>query len=176
MKVNSAQSGFWKATIVVLVLLIILVLVIGAFVVTMDSVIPGDFNYPVKIAVEQIRLGSNELNFKGRAVIYTDLANNRSAEIELLIKNNKYKYLTETIDQMIFMQDRAIASIGSAMGKAENVSVEIQQLSESINRQINLLDTILVQVPASEYELINQQIVLVLDNQEKLEVLMDNNH
>ncbi len=168
MKKTSAQGGFWKTTLIFLTFSTLLILMIVALF-TLDYAVPGDISYPIKTIIEEIRLGANELNFRGRAQIFTELSNQRKEEVKLLMDKKRYTQVTETVDQMILVQSKAISSIKSAIGKAENVSVDIDNLYKSIDEQAIFLNTLLLEAPASDYEQISQQIVRVLDNLEQIE-------
>lgn len=135
------------------------VLVVAATVVYFNAPnsLPGDLIYPVKTIRENIRLGANELSFKGRADAYIDQTNERFREVVVLIEEKRSDdKITETLERLQIAQKKALENIEKARSKGTNMTIYIGELEESLKRQQPVLQDLRYQVPSSLYDVVNK--------------------
>lgn len=131
-----------------------LCLITGGFLVIFshDS-LPGDWVYPIKEITENLKLAVNELSFEGRADVYLDMSEERSSELNQLVKGrNKEKEIIETLDRLKEQQDRALNNLERARSKGVNVTNLLNKLEANLQKQQTIFPELSYQVVGSASE------------------------
>lgn len=114
-------------------------LLLGSVFVVVNSFysLPGDFTYPVKEIMENLRLSANELSFKGRASVYLDLSAERLNELQKMVAiRDKQSQIIPTLAKLQDQQKKAIINIEREVSnKGNDVIAQIARLEANVKRQ-----------------------------------------
>lgn len=131
----------------------------GIFIVVkLPSSLPGDLIYPLKGIYENLKLATNELNDENRAQVFIDRSNNRLDEFEALVDKREYKRITETLDQMVLMQKKALDNIERVQSRTTNVVGKVSYFESSLQKQLSILKKQYYEVPPEIYNIIDKAI------------------
>ena len=109
--------------------------------------LPGDFTYPVKQVMENLRLTANEVSFQGRASVYLDLAAERLNELQRMVTiRDKQSQIIPTLAKLQDQQQKVIANIERGHSKGDNVTAQITKLVADLKAQQIIFAELIYQV------------------------------
>ena len=121
--------------------------------------LPGDFVYPVKDVVENLKLAQYELEYVERTNIYLNMTQARLTEIERLIeKRNKDKEIIATIQRLLDVQAKAITNLGRAKTQGGNIYPLFDKLESILQEEQNVLPELIFDLSQPATEAINKVI------------------
>lgn len=144
-----SQKGGVFLTLIILIA--ILGGIYGAYKLSIDS-IPGQFLYPVKKELENIRLSTTELSKVKRASVYIDFANERLNELEELEKNGvTTDEIIKILKQVLKNEETALKELKRETARVEDTAQVIQKLKDLRKRQDIIFNRLLDKTKEPEF-------------------------
>ncbi|MBI2039488.1 hypothetical protein HYT18_00250 [Candidatus Microgenomates bacterium] len=160
---------------IVLGILAMMIIFGGLTVVNSDKSIPGDYSYFIKEISENLKLGTNELNFEGRARLYVEMTEERMKELqELVKKGNRDKEIIETLEKLQDQQTKALANLERARARATDVAELLNSIEENVQNQQNLFPQLAYQVVGPAQEAFQKALIFSNETLSKVENLKAN--
>lgn len=166
----SGQKGFLGLVIFFIVLAVLVVSGI-VIAVNLPNSLPGELIYPLKGIYENIRLATNELSHENRAEVFIELSNNRLDEFKKLVDKKEYEKISETLDNMVMMQKRALDSMERAQGHSTNIASVLLKLESSLQKQQSSLKELYYQLPPQIYDTIDKAIGAIQENLDRADII-----
>lgn len=130
-----------------LLVLFFLVFGSGRAVLAAQYAIPGDTLYGVKIAQERVQILIS-ITDAGDARLYTRFAQRRLLEIQELILENRYEYISDTVEAYQVQVNRAIRSLERVAEQNPSVALEIAtEMQQALEGQTAVLALLSETVP-----------------------------
>ena len=142
----------------ILVLILITGLVIGAggVVVASRSAIPGDYLYPMKIAMENTQLVLTPGSV-GEARLNIELAQHRLVEVQTLVLKGRYQYIPETVSEFERQATSATQLLKMAAEKGDpRVAPLATLLKNNLVNQSRMLEVLIGIIPDGVKETFNR--------------------
>lgn len=134
-----------KGNIFVTILILILIAggIFGVYKLSLES-LPGQFLYPIKAELENLRLATTELSRVKRALIYIDFANERLDEAEILSEKGKNPdKIIQVLHKFLNNVQLAVETTKKETARVEDSAQVFEQLKILREKQEVLLTRIL---------------------------------
>lgn len=139
----------------ILLALLILVLIVASFLWTIHTAknsLPGEFLYPVKGALEEVRILTTEINNTRRAAVYIDFAGTRLDELEKLdARGAPGSKIIELAKKALDNELLAIDRLRYHNVSDDDPTIVNKRIGQLRQRQDELLDKILKKTPPPDY-------------------------
>lgn len=104
--------------------------------------LPGDFGYPVKIAMERIALLATP-TAAGDARLHIQFAHRRLIETQALVLEARYEQIPATVDNFAYHVDRAVRAVDQVArhdrGRAQSLALDLQRVLSGQTSLVALL-------------------------------------